>query len=81
MSVPNACKRTIKSAGSQTIAVLLVASTAVADRDADETETFIGWCVDFDVEDSCVLLALLLWSIESIVAICAVTNYNSPFRS
>ena len=59
----NACRRTIKSAESQTIAILLVASTAITDRNSDETEAFVGRCVNFDVEDSYVLLALLLWSI------------------
>jgi len=43
----------------QTIAVLLVASPAVTNGDADETETFVGRCVDFDVEDSYILLVSL----------------------
>jgi hypothetical protein len=42
----------MKGVTKHTIAVLLVASTAVADRDADETQTFVGRCVDFDVEDT-----------------------------
>ena len=43
----------------QTVAVLLVASTAIADGDTDEPEAFVCRCVDFDVEDTYMLLVLL----------------------